>query len=105
MGIQRQLDTGHTHTDKSITQAHTATPKRCRKIRTVVVVLVVVVVVVVEVDDVVVLVLVLVVVLVLVLVVLSTHVLHRTGQSRWYSALMLGIAMVQSILAVLVLHF
>ena len=71
----------------------------------VVVVLVVVVVVVVDVDDVVVLVLVLVVVLVLVLVVLSTHVLHRTGQSRWYSALMLGIAMVQSILAVLVLHF
>ena len=45
MGIQRQLDTGHTHTDKSITQAHTATPKRCRKIRTVVVVVVVVVVV------------------------------------------------------------
>ena len=65
----------------------------------------VVLVAVVEVADVVVLVLVLVVVLVLVLVVLSTHVLHRTGQSRWYSALMLGIAMVQSILAVLVLHF
>lgn len=65
----------------------------------------VVLVAVVEVADVVVLVLVLVVVLVLVLVVLSTHVLHRTGQSRWYSALMLAIAMVQSVLAVLVLHF